>query len=337
MNNPWILHVLQYKKKHNISFGEALVKAQHSYTKQKGSARKPRLKKYPKIASRLSRRVFVISQPNDKSPKSDHFKAAILSSLPDHRKVSIAVYDKHFRNITNPQLKKNYKKTNQEDLRKKIRKKIKKKVNALTRDGKIISSVTENNSTLPMCKNQVNSMYIFEALSSCHYMFLMYSGVKPTKRHPGVRGRIRGFALVNIKENSVYLDVLCGEGGSKKLIEAVEQLGRDLGKSFVELYALEPVIGYYFRQQYFPIPDDGTYEFSEDALREIDIPKDITAAIAKKIKFDKPRVAKMIKERINKQVHTQQGNVHPKDCVRKNGTYDYDVCGNNGYRMVKRL
>lgn len=345
MNNPWIQHVLRYQKVHHVpTFSEALSKAKKSYKNQTGNARtrsmyqreknaqstrtvrrrKPRRPKLPQISSRLSRRVFVLVYPNDNSEEIFRVKAAVLGSLPDHKNIVESRIQKG----------KKFKKT-LGNIRTRPKRQKKK---SFKQDSRVFQSMNDNNKTLPMCKRQVNSEYIYYAMNSCEYILLMYSGTPPTKRHPGVRGRIRGFALVKTTQNSVYLDVLCGEGQSKKLIEAVENLGRELGKPYAELYALEPVIGYYFKQQYIPVQDDGKYVISQDVMREIDLPDNFTADMIKNIKFDKARVAKMIKERINKQVHTKNGNVmHPKDCVKKNGTYNFDICGTNGYRMIKRL
>jgi hypothetical protein len=339
MTNPWIKHVLHTQKQLKIStFKEALSVAQKTYIKVKEkkqtltganqtggtiaqrrrrrNARRNiiKIRKKTPRSSRVSKRVFVERYINDDSEQAIQAKASILSSLPDYKGVIETL-----------------RKEKQKEKDAKVKKW--KQLHQLAEvNEKIFANTSTKNRTLPLCENLVSSEYIFDALSSCDHIFLMYSGRPASGRliKNRTHGRIRGFALVQEKEPAMYLDVLCGSGNTKTIVKTIEEFARDSGKAHVELFSLAHVIGYYLGLGYTPIPDSGTYEVDDEVLKEIGVDGRIRK------EYD---LRKWIAKRINKQKMDAEKKTreHPEACIKSDGTYDIQICGINGYRMIKSV
>lgn len=349
MKNPWIRHVQQTRKHLKIStFKEALSVAQHTYvkvqernqtntTETKGGTiaqrtrrrntrrRIAQIKQKPTRATRVSKRTFIERYANDDSKEAILAKASILSSLPNY-KTLIETMRQEVRDKEHVYWARGKFSNTQKNW-----KQISDFLAYKRENEELFSTTTTNNQTLPLCEKQVSSEYIFDALFSCDHIFMMYSGRPSSSRKENrTRGRLRGFALVQEKDSSMYLDVLCGSGNTKTIVQKIEDFARESGKPYVELFSLAHVIGYYLYLGFIPIPDSGTYEVNVEILKEIGVDGTMRK------KYD---LRKWIAKRINKQKISEdkKKREHPDACIKKDGTYDVHICGINGYRMIKSV
>lgn len=88
---------------------------------------------------------------------------------------------------------------------------------------------------------EINPNYIHSAFNSTDIVVVSRTSVRQTRSS----NAIQGFALVKVKPDHLYIDVLCAKGGGLLLIDRVESLARKMNKPYLMLNALPSVINLY--------------------------------------------------------------------------------------------
>ena len=97
-----------------------------------------------------------------------------------------------------------------------------------------------------ICQGLVNRTWVTNtSLKNADALVMAYT--EKSMRHGGSRWDVKGFAILNIETNSVFIDLICARGYGSKLIATIEREARKLDKRYVSLSALPHVINYYRR------------------------------------------------------------------------------------------
>ena len=95
------------------------------------------------------------------------------------------------------------------------------------------------------CRNQVATSYIIDSIRDCD--ILLFLNKKVQTRRKRARNVRLGFMSLMLKDNSLYIDVICGEKGTGRLLlNGIDVVAYYMEKDFIELSSLLYVVFFYF-------------------------------------------------------------------------------------------
>lgn len=120
-----------------------------------------------------------------------------------------------------------------------------------------------------LCKAMVSYTYLKnkKVLSSANMMVVASTS---TKLRTKSKIELHGFAIIQNKPESLYVDIICASGVGKKILQEVYKAGREMRKKYVTLSALPRVINFYRKEGFI---------HSENGCKE----KQSTETIAKQV------------------------------------------------------
>ena len=107
-------------------------------------------------------------------------------------------------------------------------------LNYIKRDDKFLCQNANGN-------GEINPNYIRNAFKGTDIVIVSRTPERQTRSNDA----IKGFCLVKIKHDHLYIDVLCAKGGGLLLVKRVEQIARRMNKPYLMLNALPSVINLY--------------------------------------------------------------------------------------------
>lgn len=138
-----------------------------------------------------------------------------------------------------------------------------------------------------LCRGAVSHSYILQQMGSVpDYIFIALKMNEPKTRSSTPFITVSGFAIVFVKNNSYYIDVICAKGVGSRLIKRILIQARLEQIRYVSLSALPNVITYYRRFGFVntaPHETCGTKEMTEKLakLETQDLPDFLTYLISK--------------------------------------------------------
>lgn len=95
------------------------------------------------------------------------------------------------------------------------------------------------------CRNQVATSYIIDSIHDCD--ILLFLNKKVQTRRKRARNVRLGFMSLMLKDNSLYIDVICGEKGTGRLLlNGIDVVAYYMEKEFIELSSLLYVVFFYY-------------------------------------------------------------------------------------------
>ena len=109
-----------------------------------------------------------------------------------------------------------------------------------------------------LCKAMVSYTYLKnkKVLNSANMIIVASTS---TRLRTKSKIDLHGFALVQTKPESLYVDIICASGVGKKILQEVYKAGREMRKKYVSLSALPRVINFY-RKEGFIHSENGCKE-----------------------------------------------------------------------------
>jgi hypothetical protein len=170
-----------------------------------------------------------------------------------------------------------------------------------------------------LCKGMVSYTYLKneKVLNNANMIVVASTS---TKLRSTSKIELHGFALIQKRQDSLYVDIICASGVGKKILKVVYKAGREMRKKFVTLSALPRVINFYRKEGFF---------HSENGCKENQLITRIAEQVSH-LRFSDDKTAKthdefqelllsLIRHRL----------VTDKRCRR------IDSCSSMGYSMIK--
>ena len=109
-----------------------------------------------------------------------------------------------------------------------------------------------------LCKGMVSYTYLKnkQVLTNAN-MVVVASTI--TKLRTKSKIELHGFALIQNRQESLYVDIICASGVGKKILQEVYKTGREMKKKYITLSALPRVINFY-RKEGFLHSENGCKE-----------------------------------------------------------------------------
>jgi N-acetylglutamate synthase-like GNAT family acetyltransferase len=117
------------------------------------------------------------------------------------------------------------------------------KVSVVERDNMGLFSSLILNQANVLCKKMISMSYIKNhTVKNADALVIAHSGAVTRSKNAM---EVRGIAFLQVRQNSVYIDVICASGVGSMLLEETFNYAKSKGKQYVTLSALSHVIGYY--------------------------------------------------------------------------------------------
>lgn len=185
--------------------------------------------------------------------------------------------------------------------------------------------------TTDFCKGGVRGAYVRGPVLDKADVVMVAYDERPMRGADRKRKVAVGFAAVNLRgKYGLQVDVLCSRGHGRKLLRAVEETARRMGRRHVVLYAMPQVINFYRRCGYRHAlageqESRRVAKLADDALR------------CKKRSLE----GAMADARVRKLMHAlvREGLVYKKNCVGiEVNAAEYETsCSTDGYYMRKAV
>lgn len=109
-----------------------------------------------------------------------------------------------------------------------------------------------------LCKGVVSYTYLKnEKVLNSANMIIVASTI--TKLRTKSKIELHGFALIQNRPESLYVDIICASGVGKKILQEVYKAGKEMEKKYITLSALPRVINFY-RKEGFLHSENGCKE-----------------------------------------------------------------------------
>ncbi len=116
-------------------------------------------------------------------------------------------------------------------------------VSVIERDNMGLFSGLVLNRANALCKEMVSMTYLKkQSVQMADALVIAHSGAVTRSKNAM---DVRGIAFIQVRKNSVYVDVICASGVGKQVLEETFKYAKSKGKKYVTLSALSHVIGYY--------------------------------------------------------------------------------------------
>ena len=117
------------------------------------------------------------------------------------------------------------------------------KISIVERDNMgLFSSLVLNQADL-LCKRMISMTYLKKhTIQNADALVIAHTGAVTRSKNAM---ELRGIAFIQVRQNSVYVDVICASGVGRDILQETFNYAKSKGKKYVTLSALSHVIGYY--------------------------------------------------------------------------------------------